>query len=70
MEFEVPVPSKQGEENSCAREVDNLENQCSSVFGWERFSTRLYAATDGTVAPASAVIAGDYTLVRNATRRE
>lgn len=62
--FEVPMPAKQGEENACAREVENLESQCASVFGWERFSSQLYAATDGTVAPASAIIAGEYTLVR------
>lgn len=69
VEFEIPVPAKRGERNSCAREVQDLETQCSSAFGWERFSSRLYAATDGTVAPASAIVAGEYTLVRKSDAR-
>lgn len=61
--FEVPIPANQGGENACARSVEDLGSQCTSVFGWERFSNQLYVATDGTVAPASAIIAGDYTPV-------
>ncbi|CAM9292145.1 unnamed protein product, partial [Hapterophycus canaliculatus] len=61
--FEVPVPAKVGEENACAREVENLEGQCSSVFSWERFSSQLLAGTDGTVQPASVIIVGEYTPV-------
>ncbi|CAN0403321.1 unnamed protein product [Pylaiella littoralis] len=60
VEFEDPVPAKQGGENACARGVESLESQCTSVFGWERFSDQLYVATDGTVAPASAIITEDY----------
>lgn len=62
-EFGVPVPPKQGEENSCSREVEDLESQCSSAFGWERFTSRLYVATDGTVAPAPVFVGGEYTPV-------
>lgn len=62
--FGIPVPAKQGEENSCSREVDNLESQCSSVFGWGRFSSQLYAATDGAVAPAPVIVAGEYIPVK------
>lgn len=64
VEFEDPVPAKQGGENACARGVESLESQCTSVFGWERFSDQLYVATDGTVAPASAIITEDYIPVR------
>eukprot|EP00903_Cladosiphon_okamuranus_P006338 g6208.t2 len=61
--FGIPVPANRGEENSCSREVESLESQCSSVFGWERFTSQLYAATVGTAAPAPVVVAGEYTSV-------
>lgn len=64
VEFAVPVPAKIGEENTCAREVENLASQCSSVFAWGRFTNQLYVGTDGTVAPAPLVIGGEYTAVR------
>ncbi|CAM9689480.1 unnamed protein product, partial [Scytosiphon promiscuus] len=60
MGFDIPVPATVGKENACSREVENLESQCSSVFSWERFSSQLMAGTDGTVAPASVIIAGEY----------
>lgn len=65
VEFAVPVPAKIGEENTCAREVENLASQCSSVFAWGRFTNQLYVGTDGTVAPAPLVIGGEYTAVRS-----
>ncbi|CAM9472724.1 unnamed protein product [Ectocarpus fasciculatus] len=63
VEFAVPVPAKIAEENTCAREVENLASQCSSAFAWGRFTNQLYVGTDGTVAPAPLVIGGEYTAV-------
>lgn len=50
--FEVVVPSSAGEENTCAREVENLAEVCTQTFGWRRFSDDLYIGTRGTVAPS------------------
>eukprot|EP00752_Nemacystus_decipiens_P014257 g12678.t1 len=61
--FGIPVPSKRGEDYSCSREVEDLESQCSSVFGWARFTSQLYVATDGTAAPSPISVAGQYTPV-------
>lgn len=67
--FDDLVHAKAGEENACAREVENLESQCSSVFSWERFSSQLLAGTDGTVAPASVILVGEYTPVSTRSRK-
>lgn len=63
MGFDVSVPAFDGSENACAREVENLEDECSLAFGWERFSGELYAGTSGTVSPASSFDGDDYIQV-------
>lgn len=64
--FEVAVPAFAGQENSntCARQVQNLEEECADTFGWGRFSEDLYAGTTGTVLPADVFDSGDYVPVR------
>lgn len=61
--FDVSVPVIGGSENACAREVENLEDECSLAFGWDRFSGDLYAGTSGTVSPAASFDGDDYVQV-------
>lgn len=68
--FEVAVPAFPGQENgnTCARQVQNLKEECVGTFDWGRFSEDLYAGTTGTVSPADTFDGGDYVQVR--TNRE
>lgn len=63
VEFDVSVPAFRESENACAREVENLEDECSLAFGWERFSGELYAGTSGTVSPETTFDGDNYVQV-------
>lgn len=66
--FEVPVPAYPGteNENTCARQVQSLQDECADAFGWGRFSEDLYVGTTGTVSPSVSFDGGDYIQVSNA----